>query len=143
MKGHLEACNKYKLEECKRRRLEGYTTLADDFFADGPADSPTRGNMTAEKLCEQTLRIITEGNLPFLFAENKEFVKLVKHAYAGVAVPNRRSVAAKLKSNTQKAKEQLKDRLEKVDSKISLALDAWTTCNNVAFLGMCGGLCEM
>jgi fructose-1-phosphate kinase PfkB-like protein len=92
--------------------------------------------MTADKLCEQMLRIITEGNLPFLFAENSELVKLLKHAYPGVIIPNRRSVAAKLKSNVAKSKQQLKERLAKVDSKISLALDAWTTRNNVAFLGM-------
>jgi hypothetical protein len=33
-------------------------------------------------------------------------------------------------------KEKLKQSLAEVDSKISLALDAWTTRNNIAFLGM-------
>ena len=36
--------------------------------------------MSAEKLCEQVLRFITEGNLSFSFAENDEFVALLKHA---------------------------------------------------------------
>jgi|ERR1700694_2344421 len=141
MKSHLEGCIKYKQEEHKRRREErAFSTIEDDFFAEARGiDSPIRGNMTADKLCEQMLRIITEGNLPFLFAENREQVKLLRHAYPGVGVPNRRSVAAKLKGNVTTAKQQLKERLANVDSKISLALDAWTTRNNVAFLGMCVG----
>ena len=81
------------------------------------------------------LRIITEGNLAFSFAGNDEFVTLLKHAYSDVNTPNRRSVVTKLKNNVGKEKERLKKCFEELDSKVSLALDAWTTRNNIAFLG--------
>jgi hypothetical protein len=139
MKYHLDNCIKYKLAENERRRAEGESVgIEGDFFAEvQPTDSPTRGLMSAEKLCEQVLRIITEGNLPFSFAENCEMIKLEKHAYPVVNPPNRRSVAARLKKNVGKEKQRLRERLAEVDSRISLALDAWTTRNNTAFLGMC------
>jgi hypothetical protein len=139
MKYHFDNCIKYKQEENKRRRREGeWTTLEEDIFADVQhTNSPTRGTISAEKLCEQVLRIITEGNLPFAFADNCEFIKLLKHAYPGINPPNRRSVATRLKSNVATEKQRLRDRLAEHDSKISLALDAWTTRNNTAFLGMC------
>ena len=92
--------------------------------------------MTQDKLCEQVLRIITEGNLPFSHAENSELVILLNHMYSTLNPPNRRAIAAHLKSNVMKEKEKLKQSLAEVDSKISLALDAWTTCNSIAFLDM-------
>ena len=136
MKSHLEGCLKYKLAERERRRDEGSSDAFSGFFREAPAsDSPTRGVMSAEKLCEQVLRIITEGNLSFSFAENDEFVALLKHAYSDVNTPNRRSVVTKLKNNVGKEKERLKKCFAELDSKVSLALDAWTTRNNIAFLG--------
>jgi hypothetical protein len=125
MKSHLDGCVKYKRAERERRRDAESSEPHLGFFCDvEAADSPTRGPMTDDKLCEQVLRIITEGNLPFSFAENRQFVKLLKHAYSGVKIPNRRSAAAKLKNNVTKEKEKLRACFAELDSRISLALDA-------------------
>ena len=134
MKKHLAGCSKYKAAE----RLHRNGQPDSDLFA-GLFDNdirPDLGLMTQDKLCEQVLRIIAEGNLPFSHAENSELVILLKHAYSTLNPPNRRAVAARLKSNVMEEKEKLKQSLAEVDSKISLALDAWTTRNNIAFLGM-------
>jgi len=93
--------------------------------------------MTSEILCEQVLRIIISGNHSFSLAENTALVALLRHAYPNVKLPNRRSVAMKLKEHAIQAKEHLKAELQEVDSKISLALDAWSTRSGPqSFLGM-------
>lgn len=88
------------------------------------------------KLIKQVLRIIVAGNLSFSFVENPEFVVLLQHAYPSCNYPNRRSVAKALKKNAKAEKISLKEELAQNDSKISLALDGWTSSNNMAFLGM-------
>jgi len=93
--------------------------------------------MTSEKLCEQVLHIVISGNHSFSLAENTALVALLRHAYPNVQLPNRRSVAMKLKQHAIQAKEHLKAELEEVDSKISLALDAWSTRSGPqSFLGV-------
>jgi len=131
MRKHLDGCTKYKMVECENQ--SGQDLFADFFSSAG---RPTLGLMTDDKLCEQVLRIITEGNLSFSQAENVELTALLKHAYPGVSIPNRHSVTVRLESNVTTAKEDLKTQLKELDSKISLALDVWTTRNNIAFLGM-------
>jgi len=98
--------------------------------------SLSSGVMTSEKLCEQVLRIIISGNHSFCLAENTALVALLRHAYPDIKQPNRRSVATKLKEHAIQAKDHLKAELQKVDSKISLALDAWSTRSGPqSFLG--------
>ncbi len=87
------------------------------------------------KLCEQILRMIAAGNLSFSFAENPEFVALLRHAYPGCTIPNCRSMAKALKKAAKDEKVALREELTNNDSKISVALDAWTSNNNLAFLG--------
>src|SRR5215510_3711262 len=92
--------------------------------------------MTSDKLCQQVLHIILAGNLSFSQAENPELIALLRNAYPNVNIPNRRSVTNELNEQTSNAKEKLKDQLATVESKISLALDVWSTRTNHSFLGM-------
>lgn len=91
--------------------------------------------MTSEKLCEQVLRIIAAGNLSFSFAENPEFVALLQQAYPACRPPTRRAVMEKLKQNVRIEMKNLKEDLSANDSKVSLALDNWSSSNNIAFMG--------
>ena len=91
--------------------------------------------MTFEKLCEQVLHIICTGNLSFSQAENPELIKLLCHAYLDVQSPNRRSIAAKLTANAGIERENLKEELRNLESKVGLALDGWTSRGNLGFLG--------
>ena len=93
-------------------------------------------NLTSTKLCEQVLRIIVAGNLSFSFAENPEFVALLQHAYRDCDIPNRRSVAKALKKAAKDERVALREELTNNDSKFSVTLDAWTSNNNIPFLGM-------
>jgi hypothetical protein len=103
---------------------------------------PTRGLMTSEKLCETALRIIVAGNLPFSHAENPELVANWKHAYPSCNIPNRRSVATLLKKMAKEERFNLKKELANNESKVSLAMDAWTSANNLAFLGTVPAICD-
>lgn len=140
---HLERCHKYKVwrranpstdhEEYINRTapkhfLNDYRTSSSDIL-------PTKGVMTSVKLCEQVLRIIVAGNLSFSFAENPEFVALLRHAYPDCNIPNRRSVAKALKKAAKDERVALREEMMMNDSKINIALDAWTSNNNIAFLG--------
>lgn len=136
MKKHLDGCFRYSVAQNEEKRLDigGSPDILLDFGA--PERVPTTGAMTQRKLCEQVLRIITAGNLSFSQADNPELIALEKHAYPDIQPPNRRSVAKRLKECAAAERKTLKTQLEGVDSKVSLALDAWTTRNNQAFLGM-------
>jgi hypothetical protein len=131
LRKHLCNCNKGKLA----KQSSANFNLFESFFA-SEDNLPTSGVMTSDKLCEQVLRIILAGNLSFSQAENVELVALLRNAYPNVNIPNRRSVTNKLNEQTMMAKEKLKDRLATVESKISLAIDVWSTRTNYSFLGM-------
>jgi hypothetical protein len=98
---------------------------------------PTDGLMNSDRLCEQVLRIIISGNLSFSQAENPELIALLKNAYPSCNIPNRHSISARLKSLTKEEQQKLKLALKDNDSKVSLALDAWTARGSrSAFLGI-------
>ena len=97
----------------------------------------TNGIMNSDRLCDQVLRIVISGNLSFSQAENPELVALLKNAYSTCNIPNRHSIAARLKKVVKEEQQRLKSVLMDNDSKISLALDAWTARGSrTAFLGM-------
>ena len=110
---------------CKSKKHQEYLEKLPDFllnFGDGEV-WPKRGVMTSDKLCEQILHIICTGNLSFSQAENPELIGLLRHAYLNVQPPNRRSIASKLTDNANLERENLKEELRNLNSKISLALD--------------------
>lgn len=142
---HLERCQKYKAWrranpssdwEDEHENHTAPKNILNDYLTPPPNILPTRGAMTSDKLCEQVLRIIVAGNLSFYFAENPEFVALLRHAYPDCNIPNRRSVTKALKKAAKDERIALREELTNNNSKVSLALDAWTSNNNIAFLGM-------
>lgn len=142
---HLERCDKYKAwrranpsnnYEDEHVDHSAPKVILDDYLTSSSDILPTKGAMTSAKLCEQVLRIIVAGNLGFSFAENPEFVALLHHAYPDCNIPNRRSVSKALKKAAKDERVALREELMNNDSKVSIALDAWTSNNNIAFLGM-------
>ena len=142
---HLERCDKYKAwrrtnpsSDYEDEHVNHSTpkNILNDYLTSPSDILPTKGAMTSAKLCEQVLRIIVAGNLSFSFAENPEFVALLRHAYLDCNIPNRRSVAKALKKAAKDERVALREELMNNDSKVSIALDAWTSNNNIAFLGM-------
>ena len=92
--------------------------------------------MNSERLKEAVLRIIIARNLPFSFAELPEFQALLRDAYPDCTPASRKTMMEYLKAKAVLTKLELKDTLTKNKSKVSLALDVWTTRTNIAFLGI-------
>jgi len=93
--------------------------------------------MTSDRLCELILQIIVVGILSFRQAENPKLQELLALAFPSCDPPNERSVTQRLKSEAQLARGNLRDRVEVINSRMSLALDAWhSKVGNMEFLGM-------
>jgi hypothetical protein len=128
LKRHIdERCKTFKKIKLSDGRTPG--DLFEEMFN-------IRRPMTTDRLCEEVLKVIVEGNLSFRQAENPALQSLLREAFPSCTVPNRRSVATRLKTEASLARAALAIRFEDVDSKVSIALDAWhSRNNNMEFLG--------
>jgi len=126
IKKHLDRCSQYQ-DKINGKQADPFA----DFFA------CQRKPMTSERLCEGVLKIIIVGNLSFHQAENMSLYELLNEGWSALKLPNQRSVAEHLKKEAQLCRTALRARMEGIDSKISLALDAWhSQVGNMEFLGM-------
>jgi hypothetical protein len=94
---------------------------------------------TAQQVREQVLKFFVSGNIPFNQASNPQFKRIVEWVTtkSGESVlVSRKTVRAHLESESEVAKQDLKSTLKALDSKISLALDNWTSRNGYAFMGI-------
>jgi len=107
--------------------------LIDDLM--GWSSARDREVMSKDRLKERVLRIIIAGNLSFSFAENPEFVDLLKDAYPDMTAPTRKTVVDYLHAKATLTKAELRELLSKLNSRVSLALDVWVTRTGLAFLG--------
>ena len=110
----------------------------DDFFGLNPESK--RPVMTSDRLKDQILRIIISGNHTFASVEDEEFRDLLREAFPDCNIPSRWTLVEYLSSKAKLVKIDLQKELAANNSKISLALDVWTTRSNLAFLGTFLGL---
>jgi len=137
---HLRTCTTYrrKLHLEAGEHSPNFDILDSLFNSSAARDGPVA---TRDLIKERVLRIIIAGNLPFSFAENDEFVDLLKDAYPDCPPPNRRAIVEYLKAKATLTRHKLKTMLGELDSKVSIALDIWTTRTNLAFFGMSSLIC--
>jgi hypothetical protein len=135
MKRHLLGCPRYLRT---KHRVDSESTITDpaieSYFSS--ANRRNRPVMTADRIKDKIVRIIISGNLPFSFVENVEFVDLVKDAYPNCDMITRKTVVDYLRSKATCTKEDISMRMSENKSKVSLAMDIWTTRTHLAFLGM-------
>lgn len=90
---------------------------------------------------EEVLKFFISGNVPFIQVDNPHFQRLIEwiassnHFATPISI-SRKTIRTDLTRQALLAKNDLKSTLAKCDSKISLALDCWTSRNCFAFLGM-------
>lgn len=131
---HLRACGSYKRKTSTIKgsdlttRMEAGQTTLDDY--DGQDESQV----------DKTLKFFISGNIAFNQADNPHFHKLIEHCKhcncrSKSQKVNRKSVRSRLSTVAADAKEDLLITLVENDSKVSLALDCWTSKNGYAFLG--------
>lgn len=74
-------------------------------------------------------------NWPFDLFDNAQFRGLIHRGFPGHTCPHRKAMANLLKKAADTARREIKERFESVDSRISLALDCWTSSNHWEFMG--------
>jgi hypothetical protein len=128
---HLVACGKYKATKSKNG---GSSTIKQLFNSTKPFRPK---HLTKEDVLDKVLNFFISGNIAFNQADNPHFqdlISLIKVNDAPVTV-NRHNIAKQLHAKAEEAREDLLVTLVENDSKISLAQDAWSSGNNLAFLG--------
>jgi hypothetical protein len=110
------------------------------FFKPRRSDG-TIGRVTLKSVQEEILKFFVSGNISFLQANNVHFRNLmnwISVADAQNVSISRRQIRTLLSNHALTAAEELKSIFSDGDSKISLALDAWSSRNGHAFLGITG-----
>jgi hypothetical protein len=98
----------------------------------------TPATLNQESVNEQILKFFISGNIPFNQADNLEFQKLItliKLPNGNAQAPSRKVVRERLRKHHIESETDLKATFNKLASKISLALDVWSTRSMIAFLG--------
>jgi len=131
MRRHLEKCSPYT----RYVRQHAEHTL-DRLHACAGWNRPgDYSPMTSERLREMLLRILVSTKLPFVFVKNEEFRKMLHEAFPNCQIPRRQTMLDLLSASALHAASELCQELAANESKVSLAIDVWTTRNNLAFLG--------
>ena len=133
VKGSAGSLSKHVKESCKRNMQYGPM----DTFA---IISKERTQVDQNSITELILKLFISGNISFQQGENEYLQRLIQlipiddNTFA--RCPSRKVIRSRLTQNVDNATDDLKDMLLGNDSKVSLALDCWTSRTNSAFLGM-------
>lgn len=124
MSRHLKECVTYQKQQSSSQKSM-------DEFTDR-----TIANPIDDDILNKALRFFISGNIAFNQADNPYFQELIQtaHVKANQPVINRKNIRARLKKLAVTAKEDLMIALIENESKISLALDCWSSKNGYAFL---------
>jgi hypothetical protein len=96
----------------------------------------TDPNKVDDDILTKALKFFISGNIAFNQADNPYFQELIQTAHGKANQPiNRKNIRDRLKKLASTAKEDLMVSLTENESKISLALDCWSSKNGYAFLG--------
>jgi len=92
-------------------------------------------HFSADNFLEQLLNTFLSLNLPFRALENIEFRKLVQMLRPGTQMPGRHRFGDLVQGRRHKIQQTLLHGLEP-KTKVSIALDNWTSPNHLAFMGV-------
>jgi hypothetical protein len=94
-------------------------------------------SLTEDDVKDAVLNFFISGNIPFNQADNPEFRKMISMVKlkGRLVTVNRKIVRARLAKQAAKAKQDLKDELAANTSRVSLAMDGWTSRLNNSYLG--------
>jgi hypothetical protein len=97
-----------------------------------------REQVTSEMVRQEVLKFFITGNVAFAAADNQHFQNIIHwiKCIDGKEVSISRKVVRNMLSNgSAEARESLREVFKDLDSKVSLALDAWSSRNGYSFLG--------
>ena len=121
---HLQKCMEYK-----KQKSSTQSTITD-------FTTPMKANKVEDDLRTKALKFFISGNIAFNQADNPHFQNLLQNVHGkNHQIVNRRNLREKLTELASDATEDLIVSLMENQSKVSLALDCWSSRNNYAFLG--------
>lgn len=99
---------------------------------------PGSTNITETDVKNIVLDFFISGNIPFNQADNPEFKKLMQliKIHGKRVMINRKVIRAQLTANAAMARTDLKKQLATNISRVSLAMDGWTSRLNNSYLGI-------
>ena len=138
LKRHSESCGALKRYWWNHSSRQPSTL--NEFFASRLVKGQNKSSITTANVREEVLSFFVSENVPFSQVDNSHFQHLLQWILSSNGAPltspiSRKTVRADLTRQAQVAKGDLKSILANVNSKISLALDCWTSRNCFAFLG--------
>jgi len=140
LKRHSQSCEGLKRYLQNHQSSSGHSTLK-ELFTSELAKSKGKSKLSVDIIREEILKFFISSNVPFIQVNNPHFQRIIEwiiasnHIATSVSI-SRKTIRADLSRYAQVAKDDLKSTLAKCNSKISLALDCWTSRNCFAFLGM-------
>ena len=129
---------------CKatKRSSNGHSDISKLFEKQSLIGSEATDSLTEDSVKDAVLNFFISGNIPFNQADNPECRKLfnmIKVKGRPVTI-NRKNIRARLTEQAEKAKRDLKDELAANTSRVSLAMDGWTSRLNNSYLGISSAL---
>jgi hypothetical protein len=132
MNRHVLACKELKHLLKTGSAVSAGAAAMHKFLSGGHDDKATQ-----EAVRLRVLQFFIAGNIPFLQANNEHFQQLLEWIIPGGGQISRKTIRTSLSIEAAAARQQLKATLIDNDSKVSLALDCWTSRTGHAFLGTC------
>jgi len=126
---HLNACKSYQ-----KGKGKGAGSI-DKFLG---FEGKQRSVATKDDVHEKVLQFFISGNIAFNQADNpyfRDLIELIKVGCNETITVNRDNVTKRLHEKAVLSKDDLMATLMSNESRISLALDCWTSRNKIAFLG--------
>lgn len=140
LKHHFPKCKEYLHSQRGESNAQSLSTLT-HYWENRESAQNQRGNETITKLMleEEILKFDISANLPFNQIENEHFRRLISWIQVNqcpAQAPSRKVIRTRLSSKSESSKENLRKILTANSSKISLALNYWSTRTNYEFLGI-------
>ncbi|EXX50781.1 hypothetical protein RirG_267610 [Rhizophagus irregularis DAOM 197198w] len=96
--------------------------------------------VTAEKenasFRKRTVRWVIINDQPFNVIENEEFKDMISFIRPGIYIPCANTLRRDLTENFKNAKERFRQELQETPGRLSFTVDAWTSKNQIPFLGI-------
>jgi len=133
---HYPKCREYK--RSIEQPSQSQSTLI-SFMRSAPKSRERADELTKAIIEDEILKFFISGNIPFAQVENEHFRKLISFIEIGnrcMEAPSRKVIRKRLCSKAELARDNLRTVIAANSSRISLALDCWSTRTNYGFLGM-------
>lgn len=125
---HLNSCKSYRGKEKGSGSMDKFLGF----------EGTKRSVVTKDDVHEKILQFFISGNIAFNQADNpyfRDLIELIKVGCNETITVNRDNITKRLHEKAVLSKDELMATLMSNESRISLALDCWTSRNKIAFLG--------